>query len=105
VLRINKCIYGFLGKLDSRIEYVVRPDWNRATMRAWGCEGDAEREEDVGDRASAGVGLDWVTGIGDVTAQWEVVSSQVRGCRHAYRAGVGSGSGSARRSARVEDLF
>ncbi|KAF2661261.1 hypothetical protein K491DRAFT_587839 [Lophiostoma macrostomum CBS 122681] len=100
VLRINKCIYGFMGKLDSRIEYVVRPDWDRVQHHS-----DSDAEDDGGglDGAGAGIGLDWVTGVGDVTAEWEVVSNQVRGCRHAYRGGAGAGS--ARVSARVEDLF
>ena len=93
MLRINKCIYGFLGSLQSRIIYDIVPDRNRPTTTT--SDSDVENDKSV----TVPVGLDWITGIGDITGEWPAMNSSVLACPHFRRAGAG------RRNARVEDLF
>ncbi|KAF2191067.1 hypothetical protein K469DRAFT_746509 [Zopfia rhizophila CBS 207.26] len=76
---VTKTIYGFLGTLDSKIEYEMRPDRNRVRGEEDG-EGEERRESD------------WITGIGDVVGEWEVVGSgRMEGCGHFGGRGGGVG--------------
>jgi len=60
----SKTVYGFMGSLNSRIEYEIRPD----RTREWSHYGDEQGEEYEEN--------DWIAGIGDVIGEWEEVASQ-----------------------------
>ncbi|KAF2111691.1 hypothetical protein BDV96DRAFT_498801 [Lophiotrema nucula] len=63
-VRVSRPIFGFLGQLDSKIVYEVKPDRQRLMSME---EREGERE--------------WITGIGDVVGEWEEVGGLVA-CRH-----------------------
>ncbi|ORX99224.1 hypothetical protein BCR34DRAFT_606696 [Clohesyomyces aquaticus] len=108
---LNKTVYGFLGKLDSRIVYEVKPDRTRAPERDSAINGDILRmrladadAEGYGDwidgleGGRTGSGSDWITSVEDVTGEAEEVGGgQVLGCRHFGR-GV-------KRIVRVKEMF
>lgn len=87
VVRINKTITGFLGDLRSNITYDLRPDRNRISSGGYNDGDDEEVNE-------------WITGIGDIAGEWEVVEKGGLGnCRHAMNGRVG------RKAVSVEDMF
>jgi hypothetical protein len=81
-LRLEKTIGGFLGNLKSEIVYDLRPDRNR--------EAADEYDEDA---------HEWLTGIDDITGEWEAGPSYGGGCSH------GGGGKAGRVAVEVKDLF
>lgn len=81
-IRLEKTIGGFLGNLKSEIVYDLRPDRNR--------EAADEYDEDA---------HEWLTGIDDVTGEWEAGPSYGGGCSH------GGGGKAGRVAVEVKELF
>ncbi|KAF2263718.1 hypothetical protein CC78DRAFT_603238 [Lojkania enalia] len=69
----TKTIYGFLGQLDSRISYEVKPDRQRMVGAGVGNEGGVNG---------------WLMGVADVMGEWEEVGN-LKGCRHFAEGGKG----------------
>lgn len=97
-MRVSKPIHGFLGKLDSKIVYEVRPDRQRVAHECGGWEGGIGGWDDGSGGGMREDGCQWIMGIGDVIGEWEMLGNGgLVGCRHLGRAG--------RRAVRVEELF
>jgi hypothetical protein len=73
-LRIDKSLGGYMGNVGSNITYDIRPDRRRVGV-------DEKDGED---------GNQWITGVGDVIGEWEIVpnSRAIDGCGHFGRVGI-----------------